>query len=31
MDTDGDGFIAYDEFTLLSEEKWRKIDPYKHY
>ena len=31
MDTDGDGEIGYEEFTLLSEERWRNIDPYKHY
>ena len=31
MDTDGSGAIGYDEFTLLSEERWRNIDPYKQY
>ena len=31
MDSDGSGAIGYDEFTLLSEERWRNIDPYKQY
>jgi hypothetical protein len=31
MDTDGDGEIGFDEFTLLNEEKWRNMDPYAHY
>ena len=31
MDTDGDGKIGYFEFTLLDEERWRKIDPYTRY
>ena len=31
MDADGSGDIGYAEFTLLSEERWREIDPYKKY
>lgn len=31
MDVDNNGEIGYDEFTLLSEERWRIIDPYKRY
>ncbi len=31
MDSDGDGEIGFDEFTLLNEEKWRNMDPYAHY
>ena len=31
MDTQGKGEISYDEFTLLTEEKWRKLDPFSHY
>jgi len=31
MDSDGDGEIGFDEFTLLNEEKWRNMDPYVHY
>jgi hypothetical protein len=30
MDSDGSGEIGYDEFTMLTEEKWRKLDPYKY-
>ena len=28
LDTDGEGTIGYDEFTMLCEEKWRGIDPF---
>lgn len=28
IDKDGKGEIGYDEFTLLTEEKWRGIDPF---
>ena len=31
MDTDGDGRIGYAEFTLLSEERWKKINPHMRY
>jgi len=31
MDTDGSGEIGYAEFTLLSEERWREIDPFLKY
>lgn len=33
MDSDGSGEIGWDEFTLLSEERWSggAIDPYKKY
>lgn len=33
MDSDGSGEIGWDEFTLLSEERWSggDIDPYKKY
>ena len=31
MDSDGDGEVGFDEFTLLNEEKWRNMDPYTHY
>ena len=31
MDSDGSGSIGYEEFALLSEERWRNIDPYKQY
>ena len=31
MDTDADGHIGYAEFTLLSEERWKKINPYLRY
>ena len=31
MDTDGSGNINYAEFTLLSEERWRNIDPFVRY
>ena len=31
MDTDGDGKIGYAEFTLLDEERWRKINPFARY
>ena len=31
MDCNGNGEIGYDEFTLLSEERWRIMDPYKRY
>ena len=29
IDKNGTGSIGYDEFTLLTEEKWRGIDPFK--
>lgn len=29
MDKKGQGEIGYDEFTLLTEEKWRGIDPFE--
>lgn len=29
LDQSGDGTIGYEEFTMLLEEKWRGIDPYK--
>jgi hypothetical protein len=28
MDVDGSGDIGYPEFTMLTEEKWRNLDPY---
>jgi len=28
MDINNNGEIGFDEFTLLSEERWRNIDPY---
>mmetsp|Transcript_23745 Transcript_23745/g.31784 ORF Transcript_23745/g.31784 Transcript_23745/m.31784 type:complete len:100 (+) Transcript_23745:531-830(+) len=31
MDTDGDGEIGFDEFTFLSEERWKAVDAYKKY
>ena len=31
MDQSGSGEIGYDEFTLLSEERWQVNDPYKLY
>ena len=31
MDTDGDGSIGFPEFTLLDEERWRKINPFARY
>ena len=31
MDTDGDGEIGFDEFTFLSEERWKSVDAYKQY
>ena len=31
MDVTNDGCIGYDEFTMLSEEKWRNIDPFTRY
>lgn len=27
MDKNNNGFLSYNEFTLLLEEKWRGIDP----
>ena len=30
IDKDGTGEIGYDEFTMLTEEKWRGIDPFEH-
>lgn len=29
MDREGKGEIGYDEFTLLTEERWRGIDPFE--
>jgi hypothetical protein len=29
MDSDGSGAIGYDEFTMLTEEKWMKLDPFE--
>ena len=29
MDKDGSGEIGYDEFTMLTEERWRGIDPFE--
>jgi len=29
MDREGKGEIGYDEFTLLTEERWRGIDPFQ--
>ena len=31
MDATNDGSIGYEEFTLLSEERWRNIDPFIRY
>lgn len=31
MDTDGDGEIGFDEFTFLSEERWKSVDAYAQY
>jgi len=31
MDSDGSGSIGYDEFTMLTEEKWMKLDPFDYY
>jgi len=31
MDKNGSGTIGYDEFTLLSEERWRNFDAYAQY
>jgi hypothetical protein len=31
MDSDGSGTIGYDEFTMLTEEKWMKLDPFDYY
>jgi len=28
MDKNGDGFIGYNEFCELTEERWRGIDPF---
>lgn len=30
MDSDGSGSIGYDEFTMLTEEKWMKLDPFDY-
>jgi len=27
LDKNGTNHISYDEFTMLLEEKWRRIDP----
>jgi len=29
LDKEGKGEIGYDEFILLSEEKWRRLDPFQ--
>ena len=29
MDKDGSGEIGYEEFTMLTEERWRGIDPFE--
>ena len=31
MDVDDSGEIGYDEFTLLSDERWRNMDPFARY
>jgi len=31
MDSDGSGSIGYDEFTMLTEEKWMKLDPFDYF
>ena len=31
MDKNNSGEIGYDEFTLLSDERWRNMDPYLRY
>ena len=31
LDCEGKGEIGYEEFTLLSEERWQNLDPYQHY
>ena len=31
MDKDNSGEIGYDEFTLLSDERWRSMDPFERY
>ena len=29
MDKDGSGEIGYEDFTMLTEERWRGIDPFE--
>lgn len=29
LDSDGTGEIGYDQFTMLLEERWRNLDPYR--
>ena len=31
LDCENKGELGYDDFTLLSEERWKNLDPYKHY
>ena len=31
LDSEAKGELGYEEFTMLSEENWRDLDPYKHY
>lgn len=31
LDSESTGEIGYDEFTLLSEERWKNLDPYERY
>lgn len=31
LDSECKGELGYEEFTLLSEERWRNLDPYIHY
>ena len=31
MDKTGSGDIGYPEFTLLSEERWRDVDPFQRF
>lgn len=30
LDIGGDGFIDYNEFCRITQEKWRNIDPFEH-
>ena len=31
LDSEAKGELGYEEFTMLSEENWRDLDPYKQY
>lgn len=31
LDREAKGELDYDAFTLLSEERWRNLDPYQQY